>query len=234
MAQKNMKSKVATAARDLMIAIAVKHGGDWDKIYKTIETQGWFPDEDELKEIVATEQNYLHSGRGTILTVMDRDYPKILLTTLAKPPFVLFIKDGRASTVPFSQQGIAAVKVPCPEEAKGGTGLWEFDDDGDAIDDPTVAKGTVNIEIEYADLDEQWTQGWGCLHGKLKGIADSEKAIAKAIDGLKEELADHVREHPARYAKIRWADFFVRRRNGDDDNPESSDVQKILEGIANA
>lgn len=237
MPKKNMKSKnkdkATTVARDLMIAIAVKHGGDWDKMFRTIENRDWFPDEDDIKEIVATEQNYLYSGRrGTILTVMDPDYPKILLATLAKPPFVLFIKDGRVSTVPFSQQGIAAVKVPCPEEGKSA--FWVFDKDGDPVEDPSVAKGTVNIEIEYADLDEQWTQGWGCLHEKLRKIDDSEDAIAKAIDGLKGELADHVREHPARYAKIRWADFFVRRRNGDDDNPESSDVQRILEGIANA
>lgn len=240
MAQKNMKSKSKSkgetklAARDLMIAIAVKHGGDWDKMFRTIENRDWFPDVCDIKGIVAKEQSYLYSGkRGAILTIMDEDYPEILRATLAKPPFVLFIKDGRVSTVPFSQQGIAAVKVPCPKEAKLSS-FWEFDEDGDPIEDPTVAKGTVKIEIEYADLDEQWTQGWGCLHDGLNGIADSEKAIAKAIDGLKEALADHVRKHPGRYAKIKWADFFVRRRDGDDDNPESSDVQKILEGIGNA
>ena len=235
MPKKNMKSKKSEiSARDLMIGLAVKCGGDWIKIYRTIEDRSWMPETEDLKAILDTEKNYLFSDkRGMILTLLDPGYPDAL-KELARPPFVLFVKDGRISTVPFSQQGIAAIKVPCPKEGKSQSSLWEFDEDGDPVEDPSVAKGTVNIEIEYADLDEQWTQGWGCLHEKLRKIEDSDEAIAKAIDGLKETLADHVREHPNRYKGIKWADFFVRRRDGDDDNPESSDVQRILEGIRNA
>lgn len=232
-----MKKNMYTPT-NLLIGLAVKHGGDWERIASAVAKHEWKPSECELRAIVGGEYKHLSRDRsdGCIITICDDGYPEAL-RGMSKPPFVLFAKDGRVSTIPFSLQE-ETVAVTKPKAAKGLTVTIrsepDLDEAGDPVEDPSVKAGTVAIEIEYADLDGEWDRGRGCLHGRVGGVPDSKRGIAKAIGSLRSELAEHIRQHPERYSGIGWADFFVRRRDGDDDNPESADVQEILKGAAEA
>ena len=67
--------------RQILIALAIKHGGDWDKIYQALTE----------KEVSELEECYKQFELSTCkaTTILDSDYPQIL-KEIYMPPFVLF------------------------------------------------------------------------------------------------------------------------------------------------
>lgn len=68
-------------AHDILVHLAIKEGGDWDKIYNNVLNKVQL-NEDDVKNSVA-------SLKCKAVTLVDHDYPSCL-KLLAKPPFVLF------------------------------------------------------------------------------------------------------------------------------------------------
>ena len=68
-------------ARKIIVALAIMHKGDWDKIYQAILKKE-YPSEEEMEELVS-------SYKGNYITILDEEYPKRLKEGY-KPPFVLF------------------------------------------------------------------------------------------------------------------------------------------------
>lgn len=72
----------ACSSRDYLIATAVKHGGNWDRVYEALrlrEPMG----EQEMKRL-------LSSIRSRVVTYFDEDYPEELRRACPKAPLVLF------------------------------------------------------------------------------------------------------------------------------------------------
>ncbi len=67
--------------RDIIIHLAVKYAGDWNRIYEAIKAKEPVTS-DEIEETLATV-------RSCTLTIIDDDYPE-QLKRIYKPPFVLF------------------------------------------------------------------------------------------------------------------------------------------------
>ena len=67
--------------RDIIIFLAIKYEGDWNRIYQAIKE----------KEHVQEEEVHhaLARVRSHVLTIIDDDYPESL-KKIYKPPFVLF------------------------------------------------------------------------------------------------------------------------------------------------
>lgn len=67
--------------RQILIALAIKYDGDWDKMYSAISS----------KEILELEDCYKKFEQSTCkaTTILDKDYPQIL-KHIFMPPFVLF------------------------------------------------------------------------------------------------------------------------------------------------
>lgn len=67
--------------RELLLGLALKYGGDWDKIYEAVKTK-----------VYISEKEYLelkYKNRSNYLTFLDENYPT-LLKEVQRPPFVLF------------------------------------------------------------------------------------------------------------------------------------------------
>ncbi len=69
--------------REILLYFALKHNGDWKKIYDSLEKK-------EVVEIDAVKEleNYSESG---YITILDKEYPA-RLKNIHQPPFVLFYK----------------------------------------------------------------------------------------------------------------------------------------------
>lgn len=71
-------------AREMLLCIAIKCKGDWNKIYKTLQDKSYDTyDNDELINIIEYYD-------GEYITIIDDDYPQILKQSY-HPPFVLFM-----------------------------------------------------------------------------------------------------------------------------------------------
>ena len=70
-----------TKPRNVLIALAVQCGGNWDEIYRHIDKRD-FPTDEEIEEIV-------NNLPCQALTYVDEEYPP-RLKEIRKPPFVLF------------------------------------------------------------------------------------------------------------------------------------------------
>lgn len=66
-------------ARDILIVLALKHKGDWNKIFQDIQDKADVPDVPSVKDVVSC------------ITLLDPEYPECL-KQIRKPPFVLFYK----------------------------------------------------------------------------------------------------------------------------------------------
>ena len=102
---KTMKRESAYPAptiRTTLIALASRYGDDWQAIYDTVKAKVWTPSRKEVYDLNEKEVSYLCEG-DAIIAIGDEDYPDCF-KRLRKPPFVVFVKDGRVSTVPFSKQ----------------------------------------------------------------------------------------------------------------------------------
>lgn len=89
-------------ARNLLIYLSLKYDGDWKSIYYAIERQEDV-DPDEVDAVALHAEKELQSQAhkaGAIMTCIDADYPD-WLKQHACPPFVLYLKDGECTTVPF-------------------------------------------------------------------------------------------------------------------------------------
>ncbi len=67
--------------RDILISLAVKNSGDWDKIYESIKAKS-FVEKEEVDQICK-------SIDSKAITILDSEYPE-WLKYIYKPPFVLF------------------------------------------------------------------------------------------------------------------------------------------------
>lgn len=69
------------SGREILIALAIKHNGNWDKIYESIRSK----DSDDLTK-------YLEKiDTNNCITLLDESYPQIL-KQIYQPPFVLFTR----------------------------------------------------------------------------------------------------------------------------------------------
>lgn len=66
---------------DILVYLALKHGGDWDKMNRSIRNKET-PDEEEYAELLKTN----HSKH---ITILDKEYPEAF-KNMCKPPLVLF------------------------------------------------------------------------------------------------------------------------------------------------
>lgn len=73
--------------RDIIIHLAIKYQGDWNRIYEAIKVKESV-DKDDIVDSLAT----LTSG---VITIIDDDYPESL-KRIYKPPFVLFYHGDKA------------------------------------------------------------------------------------------------------------------------------------------
>ena len=92
--------------RQFIIYLAVKHGGNWDEIYKNIVD---FKEEDRLAI------DYPLNLDCKALTIIDEEYPR-WLKEIYKPPFVLFYY-GDLSLIqnPYKCLAVVGPRVPNPK-----------------------------------------------------------------------------------------------------------------------
>ena len=111
-------------ARNILIALSLKHNGDWDKIYEDIQNK-------TLVEDTYTQQA---ENIKNVITILDEEYPQQLKNSF-KPPFVLFYKGNINFTeilfTPyyltnvFYEDLIAKADVICLETNDGREHLWQ-------------------------------------------------------------------------------------------------------------
>lgn len=68
--------------RNILISLAIKFNGDWNRIYKSLKLRTDYEDEEEIIR-------NCQSLQCKVVTIMDEDYPQ-QLNYVIKPPFVLF------------------------------------------------------------------------------------------------------------------------------------------------
>lgn len=73
--------------RDVLIFFYVKHKGDWDKVYNSLQNKdAMLPGQLNHVKIICEE------NKINFMTIMDMDYP-YELKNVWKPPFVYEVKD---------------------------------------------------------------------------------------------------------------------------------------------
>lgn len=92
--------------RNVLIYLAIKYKGDWDKIFLSIKDRESI-DEEELKKAVS-------SVKCKTVTILDKDYPA-QLKEIYKPPFVLFYYGDLALANTYSRN-LAVVGSREPSE----------------------------------------------------------------------------------------------------------------------
>ena len=88
-----------TEAKKLLVAVAVKNNGDWDKEYMYIKNRIKITDEEIERFSPLADQ---------AVTILDEDYPNTLKSEY-NPPMVLFCKGGERSLL--SKISISSVSV---------------------------------------------------------------------------------------------------------------------------
>jgi len=76
-----MKEGKHMKAREILIALHIKHNGNWDKIYEDIRNRNTENIEDYIKD-------YDEDNLNDFVTIIDEDYPERLKQRF-KPPFVI-------------------------------------------------------------------------------------------------------------------------------------------------
>lgn len=104
-----------------------------------------------------------------------------------------------------------------------------YDQDGEYIENPEVGKGQALLVPEYRGADLAWTAAERCLHNPvLVKDGKSKKAIAEGLRELFAAIEADVKARPEAYEGLTWADVYVRRRNGGDEDLDSLDLVSIL------
>ena len=85
--------------RKIIAGLAVKHRGDWDKIYQELVIKE-FDDE-------RTIERYLSTIRCDYITIFDKEYPQYL-KDIYHPPFVLFYR-GDISLIDSVEHNLAVI-----------------------------------------------------------------------------------------------------------------------------
>lgn len=70
------------SSHDVMVAVAIKYAGDWDKIFHAIKSRESYTPEDVRK--------YCSQLTSKAITLADTDYPEEIRRHCHKPPFVIF------------------------------------------------------------------------------------------------------------------------------------------------
>lgn len=83
---------MAIKGRDIIVYLAVKYNGDWNKIYQAIKDKE-IVDEPTVVSTIAEAVN-----KYKILTIIDSDYPDSM-KKIYKPPFVLFMDKEPRNTL---------------------------------------------------------------------------------------------------------------------------------------
>jgi DNA processing protein len=78
--------------RDIIVYLAIKYNGDWNKIYEAIKAKE-LVDEPTVVSTIAEAVN-----KYKILTIIDNDYPESM-KKIYKPPFVLFMDKEPRNTL---------------------------------------------------------------------------------------------------------------------------------------
>lgn len=84
---------------EILLYLAIKHGGNWDAIYETISTHAEI-DEKEAKKLIA-------NVKSKYTTINSDDYPE-QLKFIQKPPFVLFYH-GDLSIIKDKRKAVSVV-----------------------------------------------------------------------------------------------------------------------------
>lgn len=86
-------------AKEVLVAVAAKNGGDWSKMYKFIKARTKPTDEEIERFSPLAEQ---------AVVILDEDYPNTLKNAY-RPPMVLFYKGGERSLL--GKIGISSISV---------------------------------------------------------------------------------------------------------------------------
>lgn len=95
---KQTENRPTLKGREILIALAIKYNGSWDKIYSEI-----FNNQTDYAEL---HQYLCNIDTENCLTILDTEYPQAL-KNIFNPPFVLFIKGDR--TLLQNQNSITSV-----------------------------------------------------------------------------------------------------------------------------
>ena len=99
-------------AKELLVAVAVKNNGDWDKEYRFIKDEQK-PTREEIEKFSTLADQ--------AVTILDKDYPMTWKSSV-KPPLILFYKGGERSILDemnwFSPQKILMSSVSVLDDGK--------------------------------------------------------------------------------------------------------------------
>ncbi len=88
-------------AQKILVALAIKHNGDWKAIQSEIRARAESKEEVESAYMERAEA-ILNDGKA--ITIVDDAYPSILRERTNQPPFVLFVKRGDASAIDLNKK----------------------------------------------------------------------------------------------------------------------------------
>ena len=84
-------TKDAKKDRMMLLALCIKYKGDWEEIKKALTDKKELPT-DELKAAEELYDKWCVKGGDKIITIIDEEYPKYLIGSPVRPPFVLFCR----------------------------------------------------------------------------------------------------------------------------------------------
>lgn len=101
-------------SRKILLYLHLKHNGDWQKIYECVS------DRESMRKLDEEEiDRVCDSFKGNYITAIDKEYPKVLLQSCYKPPFVLFYEgDLKVLTNSNKKIAIGSKKVVSETEIK--------------------------------------------------------------------------------------------------------------------
>ena len=77
--------------RMVLLALCIKYKGDWEEIKKALTDKKELP-ADEIKAAEELYDKWCVKGGDKIITIIDEEYPKYLISSPVRPPFVLFCR----------------------------------------------------------------------------------------------------------------------------------------------
>jgi DNA processing protein len=83
---------MAIRGRDIIVYLAIKYNGDWNKIYEAIKNKELVDEPTIVETILKATNSY------NILTIIDNNYPDSM-KKIYKPPFVLFLDKEPKNTL---------------------------------------------------------------------------------------------------------------------------------------
>lgn len=88
-------------AQRILVALAIKHNGDWNAICSDIRAKAEFKTDVESAYLAQADE-ILKEGKA--ITIVDEAYPSILRERTSQPPFVLFVKRGDVSAIDLNKK----------------------------------------------------------------------------------------------------------------------------------